>query len=338
MASAPANEADEAALRWLVRRMDYGAWQPSDEAALNAWRQADAANEAAYQRAVGVMGQMSQVEAFPVGEVERVRADAATAAAPLRWPGPRVWGTGLAAALIVAFFCVWMLRPAGPQVFETAAGERRELRLPDGSQVALDTGSRLTYLADSDSRRIRLEAGAMVIDVAADPQRGLVVHAGDAVIRDIGTVFSVKRLARLGAPAAAGMGVEVAVAEGLVDLTRADAAATPTEPVRLEAGRRAIWRSGAEAPEVTSFAADQFADWREGRLHYRDRPLSEVLADLQRHYGGEIQLARPWLGDLKVTGTLRPDQLEAALAALQNILPVRVGEFTNQRLVIEHGP
>lgn len=196
----------------------------------------------------------------------------------------------------------------------------------------------MTYAVESGERVLRLDSGAVVIDVAPNDDRGLVLQAGEASIRDIGTVFSVKRLARLDRAGASGEGLDVAVAEGRIDLewSHGRGAESAPAPLRLDAGRRALWTGGPEAPEVSRFESDRFASWRDGRLHYRERPLSEVLADLQRHYGGAIDLRQAWLGDLQVTGTLRSDQFEDALAVLQNILPIRIGEFTNRRMVIEH--
>lgn len=330
-------EADGAALRWLVRRLDAGSWTEADEAAFDAWRAAAPENEQAFLRAEQTLGAMSQPEAFAAGEIDRVRSGG-TAGRSTRFGRRRFFMTaaGLAAAGVVAL--LFVLRPATPQVYETAAGERREVRLPDGSQASLDAGTRLSYVVESGERVLRLESGAVVIDVAPNDDRGLVLQAGEASIRDIGTVFSVKRLARLDRAGASGEGLDVAVAEGRVDLewSHGRGAESAPAPLRLDAFRRAVWTGGPETPEVSRFEPERFASWRDGRLHYRERPLSEVLADLQRHYGGGIELRQAWLGDLQVTGTLRSDQLEDALAVLQNILPIRIGEFTNRRLVIEH--
>ena len=83
---------------------------------------------------------------------------------------------------------------------------------------------------------------------------------------------------------------------------------------------------------------DAFATWREDRLRYRNRPLVEVLGDLQRYFHGRIELADPSLAELQVTGTLRTDDLDEALTVLRKILPLRVREFPAGRLVIERDP
>ncbi len=64
---------------------------------------------------------------------------------------------------------------------------------------------------------------------------------------------------------------------------------------------------------------DAFA-WRSGRLIYRDRPLSEVVDDLNRYGGDQVKTVGP-AADLKFTGVLTIDNQAAMVQRLKSLLP-----------------
>jgi ferric-dicitrate binding protein FerR (iron transport regulator) len=66
--------------------------------------------------------------------------------------------------------------------YATATGERRDLRLADGSRLQLDTRSAVNLRFDASERRILLEHGALCLDGAADARRRpLRIDCGGAI-------------------------------------------------------------------------------------------------------------------------------------------------------------
>ncbi len=71
-----------------------------------------------------------------------------------------------------------------------------------------------------------------------------------------------------------------------------------------------------------------------GKLIFRDRPLDDVVADLNRYREGRIVIADRSLAMLRLDGifdTARPD---AALEAMINTLPVRAWRLTDYLIVL----
>ena len=83
------------------------------------------------------------------------------------------------------------VRPASGGEVLAKAGARTKLLLPDGTQVWLNSNSKLKYAADFNihSREVELEA---YFDVVRDMQRPFIVHASSIDVRVLGTAFTVK--------------------------------------------------------------------------------------------------------------------------------------------------
>src|SRR5579863_3620251 len=86
-----------------------------------------------------------------------------------------------------------MRNPAKGGEVTARPGVRTRLLLPDGTQVWLNSNSKLKYAADFNlhSREVDLE-GEAYFDVARDMERPFIVHASAVDIRVLGTAFTIK--------------------------------------------------------------------------------------------------------------------------------------------------
>jgi len=66
-------------------------------------------------------------------------------------------------------------------------GEIRQVPLADGSRLTLDERSRVSVQYETATRRVRLEFGEVLFEVAKDPKRPFVVQAGNIRVRAVGT-------------------------------------------------------------------------------------------------------------------------------------------------------
>lgn len=170
--------------------------------------------------------------------------------------------------------------PAAAATFATAAGKRDSVRLADGTRVLLAPESRLTVAAGYGNtvREVEL-TGEAYFDVHHDAARPFLVRAGGAAIRDIGTTFTVR--------ATSGTEVRVAVTSGSVSVAAADAA--PNAAVVLRPGDAATYATGQTLVQRGG-AAEPDTAWTNGRLVFREAPVSTVRAELRRWYGIDLQL------------------------------------------------
>ena len=225
--------------------------------------------------------------------------------------GPMLWGGGLiAVAAIAVTFAALHPRPEPKAtVYATAKGERREIVLSDGTRIALSTDTRLSVAMRDDRRELTLASGEAAFQVVHDPHRPFVVHMGDRELRDIGTEFDASRRDGL---------ISVTVREGMVALERPE---DPQRRLTLTPGSRAEHREGTQEVEVMAANADDALSWRAGRLIYRNRPLSEVAADLNLYGDEQVKVVGP-AASLRFTGVLTIDNQSSMVHRLAGLLPV----------------
>lgn len=285
-----AEERQDAAIGWVIRLRDpeFAQWDSFVE-----WLEADVAHAAAYDT----------VAIADVGAAAMLRPAARPVAAPafavpaLRttrrvWLG---WSAGAIAAALIAAVAVPQLVPAQPDtVVATAAGEKRSIVLADGTRVDLNGGTRLAYAAASP-REVRLDVGEALFSVrhSAVP---FTVTAGDATLRDVGTVFNVTRSAGR---------TEVAVAEGGVLFN------PEGEKLLVSAGGKLVV---GDAIEVGTVDAASVGAWRSGRLVYHGATVGQIAADLSRNIG-ETVVATPAARQAVFTGTIVIDSDRTRLFA-----------------------
>lgn len=187
-------------------------------------------------------------------------------------------------------------------------GETREVVLPDGSTVRLAAGSMLRYDDSGDASRLEMELeGLAEFDVVPNPERTFVVRAGEGVeTRVLGTRFVVRAY-----PEA--QGVEVAVAEGRVELGRSSAAGNAVQVGRGEVG----YALSGESPRVQAAAdLEEYFGWTQGRLVIVDRPLKEALTELSRWYDAELKVEDPELAARMITTTAGAAPLDDVIAGI----------------------
>lgn len=283
----------------------------ADWLGFEAWLDGDERRRAAYDRVLALSFAIDRdAEALAVESVaEPLVVEPGRRAPPRRASG---WsGAGLAsvAAVAVTFAALHPQPEPKAVVYATAKGERRDVVLSDGTRIALSTDTRLSVLMRNDRRDLTLASGEAAFQVVHNPARPFVVHVGDRVLRDIGTEFDAVR--RDGV-------ITVTVREGMVGLQRSG---DGQRSLTLGPGSRAEVREASPETVVTAANADDAFSWRSGRLIYRNRPLSEVAADLDR-YGARRIEAVGAAANLRFTGVLAIDDQAVMAQRLASLLPV----------------
>lgn len=194
--------------------------------------------------------------------------------------------------------------------YATRTGERRMLELADGSRVWLNSESALSVDFSPQQRRLRLHGGEALFEVAKDPSRPFIVEARGGEVRAVGTRFDVD---------SRGPQVRVDVTEGVVQVNSAGSA-----PVRLSAGERLSYRESTAPEPVQPLDLSSASAWQRGKLIFNQRPLGEVLDELERYLPGRIVLTDSALRQHKVSGVFDLKDPDALLKTLERLQPVKV--------------
>ncbi|MDR6214844.1 FecR domain-containing protein [Paracidovorax wautersii] len=318
MSPSPADR-DRAALReaaaWHTRL--HGTPDADDRGAWQRWHAADPAHRRAWDRVQTVSAQLARIPA-PLGR--------AALAADRNRPGTAsrrglLQGTGALLAAGAAGWIGWHALPwqAWQSTHHTARGERRQLALPDGSSLALDTATAVDVAFDAQARRLQLHAGRILVATQPDPLgRPFRVQTPQGEVLALGTRFTVRTEEGL---------THVAVQEKAVRLQPAQGA-----PRELRAGEQARFSvDAATPPEPAELAA---ASWSEGGLIAIDMPLAQLVQELARYRPGLLQCA-PEVAALRVSGAFPLDDTDRALAALAAGFPVQVRTRTRYWVRVE---
>ncbi|GLO13457.1 sensor [Pseudomonas putida] len=214
---------------------------------------------------------------------------------------------------------LWWLDPAWQtEQVRVAVGIQRELVLADGSQVLLDSGSRLLIERRLRSRQLELVEGqARFTVVHADAP--FIVRSQGVQVRDIGTVFDVRSDAR---------GVRVGVQEGAVEVGSGHGAVQ-----QLTAGQQLLAVAG-ELGAVQAVQPGAMAAWSRSVLRFDGTPLGDAIVDLQRYCEMPLRLADERTGSLRLSGEFDSRQVRALLEHLPAVLPVTVVRGADGGVVI----
>jgi transmembrane sensor len=313
--------ARSAAADWIVR-LQADDLTAQDAAAFEAWLDASPGHVAAYDAALAVWSAYGAAGA----EVERALTTARRASA--RPAGARrvfLAAGSLAAAAALAVVLVPALAPAPPpELYAAGTGERRTVALADGSRIELNAGTRLSVTLERDARRVVMEHGQAVFDVAHDARRPFLIAAGDRTVRVVGTQFDVRR--RDGR-------LSVTVARGIVEVR--PAGDEGGRAFRLRAGQRLDHVEGSAQTKVAAAEPEEVLGWRAGRLVYRDTPLAEVVADLNDQFRTPIRIADPRLASAPISGVLVLDDQDAVIRRLALLAPI-VPERSDSGLILRY--
>jgi transmembrane sensor len=222
-----------------------------------------------------------------------------------------------AAVIIIGGTLVWqnIRGNAQDQTFATSVGERRQVVLKDGTKVLLGPTSRLVVPlteADEGDRMVSLD-GVAYFSVVHDPTRPFTVKAGDIVIQDIGTAFSVE--------SDDSAGTRVAVDSGSVTVGPAKDRGRDT--VLNARDRATVDTKGTLVVERSAVSDDDLA-WIQGRLVFRDAPLILVGAELYRWYGVRLRVADSSLASLHLTASFSGEPVDRVLNVIALSLGARI--------------
>ena len=348
-------EIERAAADWLARR-DGDAWTPADDAALQAWLEADTAHRVALLRLLAAWNESGRLQALGAGWKQAgppprgywaqpahgfgvaTLADSAPDLRELKLaPRPRARHSRAATAFAALSICACALlagwgwttyNRVDTASFQAVLGQVQAAPLADGSQAILSSDSRIDVRLSRRERRIDLARGEAIFDVAKDAGRPFVVDAGERQVVAVGTRFSVRRDADE---------LRVVVTEGTVRLQSPAGRARPQPSALLPAGSVALVRGdGVLVRSLPVADAERMLDWRDGLLVFRDATLAEAAAEFNRYNARKLVVADDTAAALRVGGNFRWDNTEGFARLLERGFPVRA-EYGAASIVL-HSP
>lgn len=219
------------------------------------------------------------------------------------------------------------------QTFSTVGAVGRNVKLADGSMVALEPDTILRTQFDGDRRELRLERGSARFEVAHE-RRPFTVIAGGGRVTARGTIFDVS----LASPGR----VVVRLLRGAIDVERPEqqprsGASSAPAVTRLAVGDELSFavplQQGLSSQLADNDAASSQPDFSLIR-EFDGAPLSAVVSEANRDSLTAIRLADPSIGDIKVSGRFRVDSPEQVAGRLTSLFDLEAKREAPNMIVL----
>jgi transmembrane sensor len=229
----------------------------------------------------------------------------------------RKWSAGIGvAATIIAIFSIALMyyydRPAQGSdiVYRSRSShtkEHRVIRLPDGSTVIINSGSKLNYPSSFDGlakREVYLE-GQAYFDIKHNDSKPFIVHTGNVQTTVMGTAFNVKAWP-------GEKNVIVTVTRGKVrvgDDTKTFGVITPDQQITYNKEKDNVVQKVVDAPTYLA--------WKEQDLLFDDVTVAEAAELLQERFKVNISYADESIRSKRFTTTfLKDESLDQVLRSI----------------------
>jgi transmembrane sensor len=197
--------------------------------------------------------------------------------------------------------------------YTTATGEIRDVTLPDGSHIFINTASAVNIRFTAEQRLVELIKGEILIHTAHENggnHRPFTVSTRHGMVTALGTKFTVRDFEQTS---------KVGVSEGAVKVVPANGSA-----ITIQAGQ-SISFSKKDYSAVVE--AEVSSAWSKGLLVVYSMPLGEFIKELSRYRSGLLR-CDPAIRHLLVSGSFFTADTDAILENLTQILPVRIESLT----------
>lgn len=297
----------EQAMQWLLRLQE----NPSQEQLQQwqQWLQSDPDNGRIFKQCLVLDAKLTHL---PPETVSSLLSLLPTKKTSLPQWSKRI---AIAASVVVAFIGISFYMQPSAEVYTTSVGETGSYTLADGSEITLDSDTRLAVYYNDSQRRIELHKGQAIFDVAKQVHRPFLVVVDEITVTVLGTRFNVNRVED---------DAIIAVERGKVSVY------DPTLGNTLLQAQQGYYSYDDRAVEL---AATQFAMWQHGQIRFSHTPLNLAIDQLNRYQAKKLQLEQQQLSWLTISGTFQLNDITNTAQLLPKILPVEVVEKHNHWLI-----
>lgn len=238
----------------------------------------------------------------------------------------------LAATLLYLSYLNFKSGESTQEVFTwaTKSGERKKIKLQDGTVVLLNAKSTLSILKgfNHDKREVNL-VGEAFFDVVHNKEKPFKVHTSDFDINVLGTAFNVKSYPDE-------ITSEATLIRGLITMEAANGnggtiTLKPSQKVTFYKTQPSIKKAKLSKPSLArpEIAINHYTvikdstivetAWTKNRIEIYDQDFEEIKAVLEKWYNVKIKFTNSEVEKYRFTATFSNETIEQVLSALQNV-------------------
>jgi len=196
-------------------------------------------------------------------------------------------------------------------------GSQLRTELPDGTVVWLNSGSMLRYpLSFTKRNRHVILSGEAFFDVPHERSSPFVVKTEALNIRVLGTQFNVMAYPDED-------NVATTLEKGLLSVEKPHEGRNPSRICFLNSGERMVFEKESGTVNKFKTETDKYTSWKEGKLIFRNDPLTMVIKLLERWYNVNIEISGDInLCDTPYTMTIEDETITQVLEYLSVASPI----------------
>ncbi|MHA3790007.1 FecR family protein [Flavobacterium hauense] len=167
------------------------------------------------------------------------------------------------------------------EFYESGARQRKQISLPDGSVIYLNSDTKVgivTASFDVEKREVWLEEGEAFFEVAKNPEKPFIVHSHNLETTVKGTSFNVKAYKVLDESS-------VSVRSGKVEVHN-----NKKLLGILTKDRQIIYNKTDNSFEEQQASWEDAAAWMENRLVMKQANTKELILRMKQHFGVEVEI------------------------------------------------
>ena len=220
-------------------------------------------------------------------------------------------------------------------------GAKTSLKLPDGSKVWVNSGSKLSYpeTFQGNTREVYLE-GEAFFDIIKDPSNPFIVHTSGIDVKVLGTAFNVKAYE-------ADPTIEATLVHGMIEVSKVNqpnASKVILKPheklifnkyavgknaekdLRVADGNTQLLENArpgiiiAPLPKTIADSAIIETSWVYNRLSFEEEKMEDLAVKMERWFNVKITFNNESIKTYRITGSFQDETIEEALKELQYLV------------------
>jgi transmembrane sensor len=304
------------ALDWVVR-LKCGRPVAAVAEAFLQWRQGPGAseNEAALRWALRLWSLTGEAAKAAAGE-EVSNVIGFPAARSRNVMSRRVFfGAAAASAVLTAGltspFGLWPSLGQLRADYHTGKGERRKFAFNEFISIELNTLTRVNVHDEGGERHLQVVSGEIFVEARLPVDRSASIIAADGVINASNAVFNARCIDDR---------ASITCVEGFVRV------AYGGREVPLLASQQVSYSASGIGQSLVIDSAVE-TSWKSGTLIFQNRPLAEVIEEINRYRRGQIVLLNRELGSRIVNGTYNLRELDDIIRQMEQLFGAGITEL-----------
>ncbi len=208
-------------------------------------------------------------------------------------------------------------------------GKTSYLTLADGSEIWLNSGSRLLFpnVFNTEKREIFLE-GEAYIKVKADKSKPFIVNTNELSVEALGTEFNVSSYRQDDI-------VKTVLAKGRVRIRKVNDLLF-TKSIYLEPNQIASYNKTTQESFVKEVDVSYHTSWKDGYFLFDGEELNRITKKLERFYDIEIAYENSVKGFIEISGKLiLSDDCQTAINNIASTASVEIQKINESKYVIK---